>query len=176
MPALPITAVHHITLNGADRQTSMDFWQNIMGMPFVAEQPNLDDPKENHLYFNPGDDRLITVFTNEDRKADATRTSDDPGDVHHIAFEVSQDHLSTVMDNLTAHNIAFAGPKDRGFMDSIYFRDPLGLLIEIAAYTFTPPKGESHASVISKAFDLRKQAGAAAISREHVKAAVAALS
>ena len=38
-------------------------------MPFVFEQPNLDDAAESHLYFDPGDGRLITVFTNEIARA-----------------------------------------------------------------------------------------------------------
>ena len=62
--------VHHITLVGADRQTSIDFWEGILGMPFVFEQPNLDNEDESHLYFDPGDGRLITVFTKEDREKD----------------------------------------------------------------------------------------------------------
>ena len=37
--------VHHITLMGADRQTSIDFWEGVLGMPFIFDQPNLDDPE-----------------------------------------------------------------------------------------------------------------------------------
>ncbi len=71
--------VHHITLTGADRQTSIDFWEGVLGMPFVFEQPNLDNESESHLYFDPGDGRLITVFTNEEREPDPSRTADRPG-------------------------------------------------------------------------------------------------
>ena len=42
--------IHHITLNGADRKTSINFWQNILGMKLIFEQPNLDDLSINHLY------------------------------------------------------------------------------------------------------------------------------
>ena len=65
MRKLQSQGVHHITLVGADRQTSIDFWEGVLGMPFVFEQPNLDQPAESHLYFDPGDGRLITVFTDE---------------------------------------------------------------------------------------------------------------
>src|SRR3954449_11151553 len=82
--------VHHITLVGAARQTSIDFWEGTLGMPFVFEQPNLDNEAESHLYFDPGDGRLITVFTNEERAGSGERTSTDPGAVHHLAFAVSQ--------------------------------------------------------------------------------------
>ena len=33
-------------------------------------------------------------------------------------------------------------------MDSIYFKDPLGLLIELASYRFEPPHGFTHADVL----------------------------
>jgi len=72
---LQTQGVHHITLVGADRRTSIDFWEGVLGMPFVFEQPNLDNESESHLYFDPGDGRLITVFTNEERTPDPSRTS-----------------------------------------------------------------------------------------------------
>ena len=68
MQKLQTQGLHHITLVGADRQTSIDFWEGLLGMPFIFEQPNLDNAGESHIYFDPGDDRLITVFTREDRK------------------------------------------------------------------------------------------------------------
>ena len=75
MRKLQSQGVHHITLVGADRQTSIDFWEGVLGMPFVFEQPNLDNESESHLYFDPGDGRLITVFTNEERSPTPSRTS-----------------------------------------------------------------------------------------------------
>src|SRR5213075_2618338 len=85
MRKLQTQGVHHITLVGADRQTSIDFWEGVLGMPFVFDQPNLDRAEESHLYFDPGDGRLITIFTNESRKPDPERTPTDPGCVHHLA-------------------------------------------------------------------------------------------
>ena len=69
MRKLQSQGVHHITIVGADRQTSIDFWEGVLGMPFVFEQPNLDNAAESHLYFDPGDGRLITIFTNEERRS-----------------------------------------------------------------------------------------------------------
>ena len=68
MRKIQTQGVHHITIVAADRQTSIDFWEGLLGMPFVFEQPNLDNEAESHLYFDPGDGRLITVFTNEERR------------------------------------------------------------------------------------------------------------
>ena len=46
MRKLQSQGVHHITLVGADRQTSIDFWEGVLGMPFIFEQPNLDTPRK----------------------------------------------------------------------------------------------------------------------------------
>src|SRR6266850_3971928 len=147
--------VHHITITGADRQTSIDFWEGVLGMPFVFEQPNLDNASESHLYFDPGDGRLITVFSNEERTADPERTPTDPGCVHHLAFALSQATFKQAVERLDERGIRHSGVKDRGFMDSIYFTDPLGLLIELASYRFEPPFGYTHADVLLEAHKLR---------------------
>jgi catechol 2,3-dioxygenase-like lactoylglutathione lyase family enzyme len=147
--------VHHITLTGADRQTSIDFWEGLLGMPFIFEQPNLDRAEESHLYFDPGDGRLITIFTNEDREPDPGDRSQDTGHVHHIAFAVANATFRQTVERLDERGIEHSGVKDRGFMDSIYFRDPLGLLIEIASYRFEPPAGHTHADVLLAAHRIR---------------------
>ena len=53
-------------------------------------------------------------------------------------------------------------------MDSIYFRDPLGLLIELASYKFEPPLGFTHAQVLEKAHELRLARGAKNIEDEDI--------
>jgi catechol 2,3-dioxygenase-like lactoylglutathione lyase family enzyme len=167
--------VHHITLVGANRETSIGFWEGVLGMPFVFEQPNLDNAGESHLYFDPGDGRLITVFTNEERVPDPTRTSTEPGAVHHIAFSLSQATFWQAVERLEERGIRHSGVKDRGFMDSIYFEDPLGLTIELASYRFEPPHGSTHADVLLEAHKLRTERGDHHIDRAHLADAIEAL-
>jgi hypothetical protein len=116
MRKLQSQGVHHITLVGANRQTSIDFWEGVLGMPFVFEQPNLDNAAESHLYHS--------------------------------------------------------GVKDRGFMDSIYFKDPLGLLIELASYRFEPPAGHTHAEVLLAAHRIRVERGDYNIAPVHLADAI----
>ena len=172
MRKLQVQGVHHITLTGAGRQTSIDFWEGVLGMPFVFEQPNLDNPEEGHLYFDPGDGRLITVFTDENRTGDKTRTPTEPGCVHHLAFNVSRATFLQAIERLEARGIGHSGVRDRGFMDSIYFKDPLGLLIELASYKFEPPAGCSHAQVLMQAHKLRQARGDRAIAAVHLADAI----
>src|SRR3954463_674503 len=172
MRKLKSRGVPHTPLVGAARQTSIDFWEGLLGMPFVFEQPNLDNESESHLYFDPGDGRLITVFTNEDRERDPSRTPTDPGCVHHIAFALSQATFRQTVERLDERNIQHSGVKDRGFMDSIYFEDPLGLLIELASYRFEPPFGYTHADVLLEAHKLRVERGDYNIAQAHLADAI----
>jgi catechol 2,3-dioxygenase-like lactoylglutathione lyase family enzyme len=164
--------VHHITLVGADRRTSIEFWEGLLGMPFVFEQPNLDNEAESHLYFDPGDGRLITVFTDEGRDARPEPAPREPGSVHHLAFALSQATFAQTVERLDERGIEHSGVKDRGFMDSIYFRDPLGLLIELASYRFEPPEGRMHAEVLLEAHRIRVERGDYNIGREHLADAI----
>ena len=175
MKRIQVQGLHHITIVGSTRQSAIDFWEGLLGMPFVFEQPNLGKADENHLYFDPGDGRLITVFTNEDRRGDAERTPTDPGCVHHLAFALSQATFAQAVERLDERGIRHSGVKDRGFMDSIYFTDPLGLLIELASYRFEPPHGTTHSDVLLEAHKLRVERGDRSIDRIHVADAIEAL-
>jgi len=175
MRKIQTQGVHHITLVGADRQTSIDFWEGVLGMPFVFEQPNLDNEAESHLYFDPGDGRLITVFTDEGRDRGATTTVKAAGRVHHVAFAVSQATFHQTVERLDERGIRHSGVKDRGFMDSIYFDDPLGLLIELASYRFEPPAGHTHAELLLEAHKLRVERGDYNIAQEHLADAIETL-
>ena len=180
MRKLQSQGVHHITIVGADRQTSIDFWEGLLGMPFIFEQPNLDNASESHLYFDPGDGRLITVFTDEERAPDEARVATireakEAGHVHHLAFSLSQATFRQTVERLDEREIQHSGVKDRGFMDSIYFEDPLGLLIELASYRFEPPAGYTHAEVLLESHKLRVERGDYNIAEEHLADAIETL-
>ena len=176
MSILQVQGIHHITINGADRQTSIDFWQGILGMALIFEQPNLDDFNTNHLYFDCGDGRTITVFTDETRKPSGEPLPQPEGSLHHIAFWVGQATIRVAEGRLKAADFSSTGIRDRGFMDSLYFRDPLGLLVELASYKFEPPQGYTHAQVLTRAHEIRLKRDAPAIEEADVADALLALS
>src|SRR4029453_17308658 len=147
---IQVQGVHHITLVGSTKQSAIDFWQGVLGMPFVFEQPNLGKPDENHLYFCPADVRLVTVFTNGSARGAGRHAPREAGCVEHIAFNVSRATFLHAPARLRERGIEFI-QRDRGFMDSIYLRDPNGLKVELACYKFETPEGFRDVDVLMKA-------------------------
>lgn len=175
MSKIQTQGVHHITFVGSNREEIIDFYQGVLGMPLVFEQPNLDVPEELHLYFDPGDGRLITFFVRPTRTKDPTPNPEDIGNLHHLAYTVSRATYTQVAARLKERGIENTGPIDRGFMDSIYFRDPNGQLLEMACFKFIPPHGHTYADVLNLAHRLRVERGDYAISDSHIANAIAEL-
>ncbi len=176
MTTIQTQGVHHITLVGSNREDTIAFYTDVLGMPLVFEQPNLDVPDEMHLYFDAGDGRLITFFVRPTRQNDPTANPEGIGNLHHLAFTVSRATYDRVAGRLEALGIENTGPIDRGFMNSIYFRDPNGQLLEMACFKFEPPQGYTVADVLRAAHNLRVAAGDFAIEDEHLADAIAELS
>jgi catechol 2,3-dioxygenase-like lactoylglutathione lyase family enzyme len=171
MRKIQVQGVHHTTIVGSTKRSAIDFWQGLLGMPFVFEQPNLGKPDENHLYFDPGDGRLLTVFTNESREDAGRPAPREIGCVDHLAFNVSRATFLQVPGRLREAGIEFL-ERDRGFMDSIYLKDPNGLKVELACYKFETPEGYRAVDVLMKAHRLRVERGDHHITEVHLADAI----
>ena len=108
------------------------------------------------------------MFTNEERAPGRKSAPREPGIVHHLAFALSQATFAQTVERLDERGIEHSAVKDRGFMDSIYFEDPLGLLVELASYRFEPPHGNTHTDVLLEAHKLRVERGDPNIDRLHL--------
>jgi catechol 2,3-dioxygenase-like lactoylglutathione lyase family enzyme len=172
MANLQAQGVHHLTMVGSNREATIEFYEGVLGMPFIFEQPNLDVPEENHLYFDIGDGRLLTFFVRPTRTNDPTPNPEGIGNLHHLAFNVSRATYTQVAARLEELGITNTGPIDRGFMDSIYFRDPNGQLLELACYKFEPPVGYTHSDVLTAAHNIRVAAGDYNIEDKHLADAI----
>ena len=87
MRKLQSQGVHHITLVGADRQTSIDFWEGVLGMPFVFEQPNLELAS---YRFEPP-----SGYSHSDVLLEAHTLRLERGD-----YNIAQDHLADAIEVL----------------------------------------------------------------------------
>lgn len=172
MSKIQVQGVHHITFVGSNRETIIDFYEGVLGMPLIMDQPNLDVPEETHLYFDAGDGRLITFFVRPSRVDDPTPNPEGIGNLHHLALNVSRATYTQVAQRLNERGIWNTGNIDRGFMDSIYFRDPNGQLLELACFKFVPPEGFTYGDVLATAHRLRVAAGDYAIEDRHLADAI----
>ncbi len=176
MARLQVQGVHHLTFVGSNRAAVIDFYQGLLGMRLVLDQPNLDVPGEDHLYFDAGDGRLLTYFVRPTRENDPTPNPEGVGNLHHMALTVSHAVFTQVAERLNERGVENTGRIDRGFMDSIYFRDPNGQLLELACYKFVPPEGFTIADVLALAHNIRVSAGDYNVQDRHLAQAIEELS
>jgi glyoxalase family protein len=130
--------LHHITAITSDASSAVNFYTRILGLRLVKKTVNFDDPSSYHLYF--GDDKgnpgtLITFF---DWGKSIGFGQVGAGVTHHFGFMTQgRGSLALWKGWLEQNDVRVLGPFDRGSFHSIYFRDPDGLILEIA----TPGNG-----------------------------------
>lgn len=171
-PDAPIhtTGVDHITIWGSNEADTVAFYRDLLGMPLVLRQPNLDDPQQTHLFFDAGDGRLITFFVSDERDPDPAPQRVDVGGVHHLSFSVAPERFEEVMlaleDAGHGYNVF-----DRGIFHSLYTRDHDGLVIELATDKYDVPR-ERRAEVLAITQRIREADGADYAKDEHLEAAL----
>jgi glyoxalase family protein len=138
---LKTRGLHHITAITSDASSAVSFYTRILGLRLVKKTVNFDDPTSYHLYF--GDEKgspgtLITFF---DWGKAIGFGQVGAGVTHHFAFTTrDQESLANWKTWLEQKDVNVLGPFDRGSFRSLYFRDPDGLILEIA----TSGKGKDY--------------------------------
>lgn len=168
---IQIQGLNHITLTGFDRHRTVDFWEGVLGMPLVLDQRHPGNPAKCQLFFDTGNGCLLTVFTDENRQP-AAKAGAASGGLHHLGLTVSRAVFEAATRRLDARRIKRSAPKDRGFMQGIYFEDPWGLLIELCCYSFEPPAGSTHTDVLTEAHLIQIARGDASIGNCHLADAI----
>ena len=162
----------HVTLIGSNAEDTIEFYRDVLGLPLVIRQPNLDRPEVEHLFFDAGDGRMVTFFVDEER-ASADGQDPDVGAVHHLAFRIAPDELGGIRDRLADAGHA-VNEYDRGAFHSLYTEDHNGLTVELAADKYDIPD-ERRGEVYARAQAARVEAGAEFVSDDHLEAALDAL-
>lgn len=129
---MSIIGLHHITLVTQDAQSTVDFYTRVLGQRLVKQTINFDAPDTYHLYFGDEMGRPGTAITFFEWSF-ATKGYPGIGGTHHFALQVSSfDGLLKWKRRLTDLGLKVDGPLDRHYFKSIYFRDPDGVILEIA--------------------------------------------
>jgi lactoylglutathione lyase len=163
------TGTDHITIWGSNEADTLAFYRDLLGMPLVLRQPNLDDPSQTHLFFDTGDGRILTVFVG-DRASNQGGQRTQTGGVHHLCFSLDPERYEDVMAALDD-----AGKRynvfDRGIFHSLYTTDNNGLVIELSADKYDIPD-DRRGEVLATAQRLREADGADYAKDEHLAAAI----
>jgi glyoxylase I family protein len=126
----PSTArgVHHMALICSDVEQTIQFYQELLGFPLVELMENRDYKGSTHLFFDMGNDNLLAFF---DFPGLGLKPGIEAlGGVQHIAISIDSDNFEAIKKRLEQRGIQYLGP-DRGAHDSIYFKDPDGIQIEL---------------------------------------------
>ncbi len=126
-----VKGIHHITAICGDAQTNVDFYSKVLGMRFLKQTVNYDDPGTYHLYYGDGDGNPGSVLTFFPWGSGSIRGRAGNGQVNIIGFAVPSGSLSYWSERLGENNIDFRGPDKRFDESYISFRDPDGIMLEL---------------------------------------------
>jgi catechol 2,3-dioxygenase-like lactoylglutathione lyase family enzyme len=139
-----IKKIHHVAYRCKDAKQTVLWYQEHLGMDFVlaiAEDnvPSTGAPDPYmHVFLDAGAGNVLAFFEIPNSPP-MGRDSNTPEWVQHIAFEVeSEQVLADTKARLEANGVEVLGPTNHTIFKSIYFFDPNGHRLELAANTVTP--------------------------------------
>jgi catechol 2,3-dioxygenase-like lactoylglutathione lyase family enzyme len=141
---MKINRIHHVAYRCKDAKETVEFYRDLLDMEFqlaIAEDkvPSTGAPDPYmHVFLDAGQGNVLAFFEIPNAP-DMGRDENTPAWVQHIAFEVgSIDELVEAKERLEAAGVDVLGPTDHAIFKSIYFFDPNGHRIELAANTDKP--------------------------------------
>ena len=130
-----LKGLHHNAYRCRDSEETRKFYSDFLGLPLVQafeikETKSGRATKTLHSFYQMDDGSCLAFFEAPDMPFAFKEQHD--FDLH-IALEVSQQDLHTMFAKGKAAGMETRGISDHGFIDSIYFRDPNGYVIELTA-------------------------------------------
>jgi glyoxylase I family protein len=126
--ATTVAGVHHIALICRDVEETIQFYQDFLGFPLVELVENRDYKGSSHFFFDIGNHNLLGFFDFPGH--DHPAFMETIGGVQHIAISISAEQFEAAKKRFEQAGRDYLGP-DRGVFESMYFRDPNGINIEL---------------------------------------------
>ena len=154
----PLKRMYHFAYPCRDAEETRHFYEDILGVPLVncmlsERVPSTgEETPYAHFFFELGDGSDIAFF-DLGRGEMPEPSPNTPAWVQHFAMETdSVESVMAMRARLQSFGVEVLGPVDHGFVRSIYFFDPNGLRLEIAARTEQPgflekARAEAHATL-----------------------------
>ncbi len=130
-----IHRLHHAAYRCRDSEETRAFYEDFVGLPLVnafeiTETKSGRPTRTLHSFYAMNDGSCVAFFEAPDLPFEFKTQHD--FDLH-IALEVDHDVLGPMLDKGKAAGIETRGISNHGFIDSIYFRDPNGYVLELTA-------------------------------------------
>ena len=127
-PASTVQGVHHLALICRDVEETIQFYQEFLGFPLVELVENRDYAGSSHFFFDIGNHNLLGFFDFPGH--DHPVWQETIGGVQHLAISISPEQYDAAKKKFDETGLEYLGP-DRGVEDSMYFRDPNGVGLEL---------------------------------------------
>lgn len=133
-PASTARGLHHTALVSSDVETTIRFYQDVLGFPLTELIENRDYPGSSHFFFDIGNQNLLAFF--DFPGLDVGPYAEVLGGLHHLAISVDPQRWEELVARLDAAGVEHEVHSGV----SVYFRDPDGARIELIA----DPLGEMY--------------------------------
>jgi catechol 2,3-dioxygenase-like lactoylglutathione lyase family enzyme len=130
-----IKGLHHNAYRCRDSEQTRAFYEGFLGLPLsatlrIAETKTGRQTETLHTFYRLGDGSFLAFFDAPDMPFDFKVQHD--YDLH-IALEVEQEELLPMLERAKQAGIPARGVSDHDFIQSVYFQDPNGYIIELTA-------------------------------------------
>jgi catechol 2,3-dioxygenase-like lactoylglutathione lyase family enzyme len=130
-----IRKLHHNAYRCRDSEETRAFYEDFLGLPLVGtleigQSKTGRATQTLHTFYRLDDGSHLAFFESKEMPFEFKQQHD--FDLH-IALEVGAEVLPPMMAKAKAQGLECRGPSDHGMIDSIYFRDPNGYVIELCA-------------------------------------------
>jgi catechol 2,3-dioxygenase-like lactoylglutathione lyase family enzyme len=130
-----IKGLHHSAYRCRDSEATRAFYEDFLELPLsgslvISETKSGRATQVLHTFYRMDDGSFLAFFEAPDMEFEFKTQHD--FDLH-IALEVSPDVLAAMFAKGKAEGRETRGVSDHGFIDSIYFRDPNGYVVELTA-------------------------------------------
>mgnify|MGYP000336086229 FL=1 len=139
-----IEKIHHVAYRCKDAKETTLWYEDKLNMKLVLaiaedEVPSTKAPDPYmHIFLDAGNENVLAFFEIPN-SPEMGRDNNTPEWVQHLALRVeSVDALVKAKETLQSKGVDVLGPVNHGVFKSIYFFDPNGHRLELAANTGTP--------------------------------------
>ena len=132
-----IRGLHHNAYRCRDSEETRRFYEDFLGLPLsgtleIGETKSGRKTQTLHTFYRLDDGSYLAFFEAPDMPFEFKHQHD--FDLH-IALEVDRQTLMEMFERGKALGIETRGISDHGFIDSVYFRDPDGYVVELTTKT-----------------------------------------